>query len=32
MPVREFKHRRDDEIGALYAYLRMVPPREYGDR
>jgi hypothetical protein len=32
MPVREFKPMSDDEIGALYAYSRTVPPREYGNR
>ena len=32
MPVREFKQMSDDEIHALYAYLRTVPPREYGNR
>lgn len=32
MPVREFKQMSDDEIRALYAYLRTVPAREYGNR
>jgi len=32
MPVREFKHKSDDEVGALHAYLWMVSPREYGNR
>lgn len=32
MPVRDFKSMNDDEIHALYAYLRTVPPREYGNR
>ena len=32
MPVRDFKSMNDDEIRALYAYLRTVPPREYGNR
>lgn len=32
MPVREFKQMRDDEIPALYPYLRTVPSRDYGNR
>jgi hypothetical protein len=32
IPVREFKPMSDDEIGALSAYLRTVPLREYGNR
>jgi hypothetical protein len=32
MPVREFKHLSDDEIGALSAYQRTAPRREYGNR
>jgi cytochrome c553 len=32
MPVRTTKLLSDDELHALYAYLRTVPPREYGNR
>ena len=32
MPVRGTKLMTDDELHALYAYLRTVPPREYGNR
>ena len=32
MPFSATKQMSDDEIHALYAYLRTVPPREYGNR
>ena len=32
MPIRLLKHMDDVEMAALYAYLRTVPPRAYGNR
>jgi len=32
MPIRLLRHMDDVELAALYAYLRTVPPREYGNR
>lgn len=32
MPIRLLRHMDDTELAALYAYLRTVPPREYGNR
>jgi hypothetical protein len=32
MPWREFRLMTDTEIGALYAYLRTVPARPFGNR
>jgi cytochrome c553 len=32
MPVRETRHLSDDEIAALYAYFRSLPPRVRGSR
>lgn len=32
MPWREFRGMSEAEIGALYAYLRTVPARPFGNR
>jgi mono/diheme cytochrome c family protein len=32
MPIRLLRQMTDVEISALYAYLRTLPPREYGNR
>ena len=32
MPIRLLRQMDDVEVAALYAYLRTVPPREYGSR
>jgi mono/diheme cytochrome c family protein len=32
MPWREFRVMNDTEVGALYTYLRTVPPRKFGNR
>lgn len=32
MPIRLLRHMDDTELAALYAYLRTVPAREYGNR
>jgi hypothetical protein len=32
MPVELFKHFTDDEIAALWSYLRTVPAKTYGGR
>lgn len=32
MPIRLLRHMDDVELSALYAYLRTVPPREFGNR
>src|SRR5687767_9362569 len=32
MPIKLLRHMDDVELAALYAYLRTVPPREYGNR
>jgi mono/diheme cytochrome c family protein len=32
MPIRLLRHMDDVEVAALYAYLRTVQPREYGNR
>jgi mono/diheme cytochrome c family protein len=32
MPIKLLKHMDDVELAALYAYLRTVPAREYGNR
>jgi mono/diheme cytochrome c family protein len=32
MPVRATRHMSDEEIAAVYAFLRTVPPKEFGNR
>lgn len=32
MPWSTFQHLTDDEVGALWAYLQTLPPREFGNR
>ena len=32
MPWREFRHMTDEELSALWQYLRSVPPKEFGGR